>query len=130
MDVPLGSSVSEISKKGAPAWELFVLDESQAFPWVAFCLSPVVLCVLVSCSPRWVPYFGPPLTEWGCCDNLRRSFIPSQPANTNEILEEIPTPLKVPDDHEPSEVQGKLALVNSRSDLSSFERGGRCVGEW
>ena len=28
VDVPLGSSVSEISKKGGPVWELFVLDES------------------------------------------------------------------------------------------------------
>ena len=28
VDVPLGSSVSEISKKGGAVWELFVLDES------------------------------------------------------------------------------------------------------
>ena len=56
------------------------------------------------------------------------TFIPSQPANTDEILEGTPTPLKVPDDREAPEVQGRLASVNFQSDLSSFERGGgRCV---
>ena len=66
-------------------------------------------------------------TEWGCRGNLRRSFTPSRPTNTNEILEEILTPLRVLDDREASEVQGRLALINFRSDLSSFERGGRYV---
>ena len=66
-------------------------------------------------------------TEWGCRDNLRKSFTPSRPTNTNEILEEILTPLRVLGDREASEVQGRLALINFRSDLSSFERGGRYV---
>ena len=63
-------------------------------------------------------------TEWGCRDNLRKSFTPSRPANTNEILEEIPMPLRVLDDREASEVQGRLVLVNFWSGLSSFEQGG------
>jgi len=61
-------------------------------------------------------------TEWRC-DNLRRSFIPSQPVNTNGILDEILTPLSVLDGRGASEVQVRLVLVNSRSDPNSFERG-------
>ena len=66
-DVPLGSSVSEISKKGGAVWKLFH-----------------------------------PIPTRQHERDSRRNF----------------------DDHEPSGVRGRLALVNFRSDLSSFERGG------
>jgi len=59
-------------------------------------------------------------TEWGYCDNCEGlSSRPNPPIRMG-----FSKKLRVLDGHGVSEVQSRPALVNSRSDPSSFERGG------